>query len=255
MSGEGQNTFISSGAAAQTVIGTFGGTLPTNLTYTVGTGNINYFVGKFASQSLTTIEDTLTLNFTVILSNISAAAGINFRFGLFNVGDATTGATGGADPNSFNTSSGYWAGYSPASSVNVGIRQRTGANNVLFATGIAPQFSLPDGQFVTNLNGTYSGSLTLELLTGGQVKITSQFAGLQSNTVTDTADAFRDFNAFSFYINGTSGSAALNFSDLSVTYTSSIPEPSIYALLMSGAFGLLAILRRLNKRKSQCVTS
>ncbi|RRJ94913.1 cell wall anchor protein [Opitutaceae bacterium TAV4] len=242
-SGAGQNTFAAS-ADAGGAGGTFGGTLPGNLTFTSGTvaNTSDYFVGTFSSQSLRSVGDTLTLSFSVTLSNVQTTGSQHFRFGLFDVGTATTGAS-----STFNAATGYRADYGNNNNANNGIRQRTGTNANLFAGAATPIF--PDqtsaGFTCAPINGTYTGSLTLELLTDGHVKITSTFANQAPQSVTDSIDAFTNFNAFGFFVADTSTTqASLNFTALSVNYTA-IPEPGITAAAIALAtLGIASCIRR-----------
>lgn len=233
-SGGGQNTYGASTGSTGGQGGTFSGTLPDNLVFTSGgTTSGDYFIGKFSSQTLTNIGDTLTLSFTVTTNNFSQTGSQSIRFGFFDIGSATTGAS-----STFSAASGYRVDYGVASALN-GIRERTGTADHLFSTPSAPiigtQTSSNFSFIPANLT-TYSGSFELELLAGGEIQITSQIGGSTSASITGTAGAFTSFNAFSFYQlnnSNTGNSASVNFSSLVVEYTA-IPEPTGYAFLLAG---------------------
>lgn len=246
-SGGSQNLFAASATAGGSGLGSFSGTLPGNLIFTSGTtaGN-DYFVGKFSSHTLTSVGDTLTLGFTVTTTNFPSATPQVFRFGLFN----TTGTTGSGSPgsNSYNLASGYRVDYGTANAAN-GIRERTGAALNLYTTSSTP---LVGSQTSSNFTfspasgSTYTGSFAVQLMTGGQVQITSQINGLSpaSVSVLDTASAFTSYNTFSFFAPSASGNAAtFNFGNLSVS-TSTVPEPSGGLFLLLGGSLLTLINRR-----------
>jgi len=249
ISGGSQNTWAASNNFASGQNGTFSGTQPTNLKFTSGsttTGGFDYFLGTFSSTTLANAGDTLTLNFTVTTNNVSSTvAGQALRFGLFNVGSATTGSHT-PTANSFNAATGYRVDYGPTNNAADGIRERTSTNDNLFATGTSPLLSGQNPNDFTFLfldNTTYSGSFKLELLTGSQVKITAEIGG-NAYSVTDTASAFTTFNAFSFFVvndNSDPYQASLDFTQLSV---SSVPEPMISCLALGGFAVVLAGIRR-----------
>ncbi|AHF91304.1 anchor protein [Opitutaceae bacterium TAV5] len=201
---------------------------------------LDYFVGKFNSRSLTTVGDTLSLSFTATITNLRTDIGQTLRFGLFN----TTGTT-----NGFGNATGYRADYGASNSGN-GIRERTGTNDVLWSTGtVSPLVGDQDSSnfTFTPANGVaYTGSFTIELLSGNRVAVTSQIGSVTATSIIDDATPFTTFNAFSFLIiNGTERSD-INFSNLSVDFTagSTIPEPSTWTLLAGASVVVLAAMLR-----------
>ena len=236
VTGGGQNTFAAATGSAGGAGGSFTGSLPTNLVFTDGgTNTFDYFIGKFSTSTLTTVGDTLSLNFTATGANFSTLTGQSIRFGLFNVGTATTGAG-----STFNAATGYRADYGPANNPGPGaIRERNNTADNLFSSGVSPNLTSNSVPFTFNPNGTYSGSLTLELLAGSQVKITSQIGGTTAVSVTDTTAAFTNFNSFGFFLTDNGSPASLSFTNLTVT---SVPEPGTVALL--GLAGMAFLLRR-----------
>jgi hypothetical protein len=245
VAGAGQNTFGASTGTAGGDGGAFTGTLPTNLIFTNGdfhgatTQNFDYFVGKFTTSTLTNVGDTLSLSFTATATNFATTLGQALRFGLFNIGTATDGAS-----STYNAASGYRVDYG-SNSVSNGIRQRTGTNDNLYNTGATPIVGTQtSSDFTFAPTGSFSGSFTLELLTGNQVKITSQVGGTSAVSITDTVSAFTNFNAFSFFLaepSGGTADASLNFTTLTVT---AIPEPSTYALFAGTGLLFFAVIRR-----------
>lgn len=251
--GGSQNTWAASSTNAGGKNGTFSGTLPTNLKFANGDatqGAFDYFTGTFASTALANVGDTITLSFTFTTNKISLTTAQALRFGLFNVGSATTGSETPA-ANSFRTATGYRVDYGPLDNTSNGIRERTFTSSNLFNSGISPLLSgqnYQDFTFKFLDNTTYSGSFKLELLTGSQVKITAEIGG-NAYSLTDTASAFTTFNAFSFYITNTSvGSpdyqASLDFTALTVTI---VPEPATWGLALGGfTLALVGFRRRHN---------
>lgn len=239
VSGAGQNTFAASTNTAGGAGGAFTGTLPTNMVFTGGNVSFDYFVGKFDVNTLTNVGDTLTLTFTASAANFITFTGGSqaIRFGLFNIGSATDGAS-----NTYNAATGYRADYGVDNSPGAGaIRQRTGTSSNLFATGASPSLTSNSTLFTFAPTGTFSGSLSLELLAGNQVMITSQIGGTTAVSITDTTAAFTSFNSFGFFLTGdTAASPSLNFTNLTVT---AVPEPGAASLLCLGA-GMTCLLRR-----------
>lgn len=249
-SGGGQNTFAASTTNAVGAGGTFtGSTLPGNLKFTDGTSaaqSFDYFLGTFSSQSLT-VGSAIVLTFTATANGFQNVTQ-DLRFGLFNVGTATTGS-GTPAGNSFSTATGYRSDYGASNAAN-GIRERTGSNANLFATGASPL--LTSGTQSSNFTlvpadgTTYSGSLRIDLLAGGSVSITSQLGGLSSVTVTDATAPFTTFNAFGFFLDSAVATkASLNFTNLQIA---SVPEPTTYALLAMG-IGLVFVHARRKARR------
>ncbi|MDR1283906.1 MAG: cell wall anchor protein [Opitutaceae bacterium] len=201
---------------------------------------LDYFVGKFNSRSLATVGDTLSLSFTATITNLRTDIGQTLRFGLFN----TTGTT-----NGFGNATGYRADYGVSNSGN-GIRERTGTNDVLWSTGtVSPLVGVQDSSnfTFTPANGAaYTGSFTIELLSGNRVAVTSQIGSITATSIIDGATPFTTFNAFSFLIiNGTERSD-INFSNLSVDFTAAptIPETSASTLLAGALVIVLATMLR-----------
>lgn len=249
ISGGSQNTWAASNNFASGQNGTFSGTPPTNLKFTSGSttpGGFDYFLGTFSSTTIANAGDTLTLNFTVTTNNVSSTvAGQALRFGLFNVGSATTGSHT-PTANSFNAATGYRVDYGPTNYAADGIRERTSTNDNLFATGNSPLLTSNYEDFTFQFldNTTYSGLFKLELLAGNQVKITTEIGG-NVHSITDTASAFTTFNAFGFFVVNDSSSAphqaSLDFTQLSV---SAVPEPMISYLALGGLAVVLAGIPR-----------
>lgn len=240
------NTYIADSTTAGGG-GTFSGSiLPSNLTYANTSTSSSagaYFLGKYTASTLTSVGDSITLNFTVKLTNFDASNSQAVRFGLFNVGTATTGAAG----SGFDTSTGYRADFGSSSGAvsASGIRERTGSNANLFSTGISPELSSTAPYFTYLSGGIYNGSFTVTKTTLG-VDISAQLGDSATFTVSDTASAFTTFNAFSiFAVNGGAVSATADFTTLTV---STVPEPEAWTMVFGGMallFGRGLMRRRL----------
>lgn len=248
------NTF-----AADSGAGGAGGSVSTannQLTFTHGgaggSSTGDYFVGKF---DLTTLQvgDTISLSFTVTAPNPSLVWNSqSFRFGLFNIGDSDASTTDFGDATGFRADYGRNTG-----SVN-GFRERDGSAVNLFANASGTFVGTQSSSSFSYANtpvGTFSGSLSLTLLEGDILAVTTNFAGVDptvGNIQLSDTDAL-SFNAFSIFItkHAAPDSNAYVFSDLTVSY-SSIPEPAVTGLL-AGAAALLgvALMRRARSRKTR----
>ncbi|EIP97876.1 hypothetical protein OpiT1DRAFT_02326 [Opitutaceae bacterium TAV1] len=203
---------------------------------------LDYFTGKFESRTLTTVGDKLTLGFTATISNLRTDTVQTLRVGLFNTAGTTSG---------FGNATGYRADYG-ASGTGNGIRERIGTNNVLWASGdTSPLVGEQDSSnfiFVPVSGSEYSGSFTVELLSGNRVSVTSTIGSVTATSIIDNDTPFTTFNAFSFFIiNDSSGNRSdINFSNLSVEFTagSTIPEPSTWTLLAGASVVVLAAMLR-----------
>lgn len=240
-SGTGQNVFSSDSK-------TFTGTSSTQLVYNNGSGS-SYIVIKFGETSLTNVGDKITLSYSVAVTNGNKGAQ-NTRVGLFDVGTATD--------SDFQSATGYRADY--GSSVNSrGFYDRNiGGGGNLFAGTSYTQFDpttfgYSRGDFTLNTldpaaTVNLSGTFSIELLAGNKVKISS-FISLSPTglvaTIIDDAGVFTTFNSMAFWTTaGANGGNVLTFSDLTVTSTSTIPEPVSIAAWLSGILAMAGVMIR-----------
>ncbi|WP_043585218.1 PEP-CTERM sorting domain-containing protein [Geminisphaera colitermitum] len=234
----GQNTYVATTAQGGQGGGLSWGSGKLVFTHggTSGTSG-DYFFGKFTPQILSNVGDVLTLNFTATVTYPGTAPTGDqlFRFGFFNTGALTTEA--------FTNQTGYRVDFGTTGGANSGFRERTGSTSNLFASApTSPRLSdqtNSDYSFVITSGTAFSGSLSLELLENGSVKLTTQVGNLTSVTATDATNAFTTFDTFSFYyVRGLgTGANTVTFDSLSVAFTP-VPEPSTVAALC----GLAALL-------------
>ncbi|EIP97477.1 hypothetical protein OpiT1DRAFT_01917 [Opitutaceae bacterium TAV1] len=249
--GPGQNAYVIDSASGGNP-GNFTGSSASSLVFshavTEPTKN-GYFTASFAETSLQNVGDKLSLTFTVTGSNLRSSSGQGFRFGLFNVSDID---------GPFTDATGYRASYAGSSNTANGLYERAnsiskdnlwdGSAATRFSDSTAPSsnFSpyMPQGAGASWL----TGSLTLELLAGNQIKITSFLGDSPVSYAIDTAGTTATFNALSFFlVNNTGGTATLTFSDLNVSFTA-IPEPATAAALLSGFILLIVSAVRIHRR-------
>lgn len=208
----------------------------------VGNGTSNSAGNKsidsqFPLIELAEIGDKITLSGSVTFTGITNSAD-QFRFGLFKFNDATTDDTG-------------WRGYYLSNNGNTGngfIRDKSAANTHLYSSG-------GSGGSVSNLeiitggtgfaafnDGTYAFSLTFErvdtgLAVSGSLTNGSSYS-LTAGPATDTTNLIYEFDAVGFLFGTSLTADHVAFSNIDVTFTAAIPEPTTIAafVLSAGAF-------------------
>lgn len=187
---------------------------------------------NFSTLSLANVGDKITLSGSVTMTGITTTASGQFRFSLFegdqsnvdggyllrNGVDATSALLNSRNSGNFYSTSGIGAA----------------------GTGTAP------GVGLTN-NGTYSFSMTLELLAGNQISVITSLSDGTNDfgnaSLTDAAPNVLSFSGVGFLSGGSLNADQLSFDNIDVSLTS-IPEPSSTAFIGLAALGLILRRRR-----------
>jgi len=223
----------------------------------------------FDTQTLVDIGDSLTATYTFTTpATVGGPNGSSFRVGLFDtLGraglDANVSASSGT-PNPIYGFSG--AGTTGLPGYRLEMDVNTGTEDLSFrehdATAATPTGRLlassggftslgsgPDGVYSFVPNTTYTGSISIELISATEVQITGTLDGV-TFTTTDVFDS-TSFGLLAFHVNsnqfGSSNSAGdpdngIDFSNVTIEFTP-VPEPGTLALGLLGA-GLLVSSRR-----------
>lgn len=199
------------------------------------------------SHTLSTVGDSITLSGGVAFTNLNTPDADQFRFGLYDA-NGQSGATGWL---------GYFASNSGASAGPTYSRlwERGNPNTGSFGSGTGATVignvnaSPSNTSFVS---GTYTFSLTYTRTATG-LDITWTLIGADvtysvSKTVSDTTPQTYTFNRVGFFTGGTLDADQVSFSNIDVTYTSAIPEPSTFALALGGIACMMAVVRRRGSR-------
>lgn len=221
-------------------------------TVTLGEGqtSASTFITSFAPVSLG-VGDMLTfdLSFTTG-ATLNSATSNSFRIGLFNSGATQVAANFNSNNNAAYTDDlGYALSYNFDGTNGLGSFARSGVlPNTLLSTTASGWVAVPDVAAGTKAalaaSTTYTLTFTLARSASGIV-FTSLLNGgaisSYSRTATDTTSDSRNISAIdqlAIYVNG--GSNAVS----SLTFSSAIPEPSTYALLLGAGTIAFAGLRR-----------
>jgi len=174
-----------------------------------------------------------------------ASGNLAFRFGLFNV-------------NGSGTANG-WLGYfvgNAATSAGV-LDVRTSGNAALFTstTGTSQLASVassgPTSLTTADSTVTYSFSFTIERTSTSTLLISSslfrpsdsaQFAGFSN--ISDSAPLVFSFDRVGFQGTATLAADQIQLHNIDVTFTTAVPEPATYALIVSALCFLGAVARR-----------
>ena len=218
----------------------------------------NQVWATFGSTTLD-IGDTINASFNFDVSggsNGNATADGSLRIGLFNVGTPVTSDLNGTIANSsWNGATGYSAfvDVSPSfdTTATSTLRQRTGANDTLWAGGATSTLSttlVGDGTIYTGLTNNlttdplrFLASLSITRTAADSISLTLTITGpgtSQTLTATDASGTATTFNTFSFF---TGTTVAQDFAIDNVVVTV-VPEPS--GILAAALAPILLGLRR-----------
>jgi hypothetical protein len=247
----GENTYGISGGATNVGFA-FGGA---NTTVTVSNTNQNStLVGNFSDTALS-VGDILRLSFAFTASGNSTSAQ-NIRFGFLNSNNTPFTANAQTNGTVGINDSGYFARYTPTSTVNAGDnynkRDGTTGSTATLLTGTAPPTTSLAANITTTAVGTFgvpvTGFFQLERTASG-VLMSSQLGGSITSSFLDTTSPFTVFNEVGFFFNG-NVAPSFAFTDFSVVFsTSAIPEPSTYSAVAGLAvLGFVAVRRRRGAR-------
>ncbi|HWL52209.1 MAG TPA: hypothetical protein VNQ90_07230 [Chthoniobacteraceae bacterium] len=242
-----------SGDANTFLVGT-DNTPATTATLTSDPGSLTFvskagiLVVQFANVSLANVGQSITLTYTVTLSNFDNGSR-GLRLGLFH---HDTGSLLSADITGVSSGFTGYQGYVETRRVT-----STNANSSEFArrdptrgalmdlTG-APILGNPTGGLNAVNGQTYQGSLTLERTGVSEITFTHQF-GNDIQIYTDTgASMLTAFDTVAFRTDRADATVATSMVFTSFTLTQTIPEPGAAWLLLP-ALGLLAWPLRLKK--------
>lgn len=196
-------------------------------------GEGELYASLSSTLSLVNVGDTITLSGSVKMDGIPGSMSRQIRFALYNSNSADASTTG----NYIVTA---------ASSTTSALYKRVAGTD--FASTGSQTVLIDDGANGPNFvdGATYDFQLTLKLLAGGDVSITSslndgtnEYAGM---TYTDTSSPITNVNSVGFLFGGSSDLNLGTFENVDVTYTAAVPEPSATSLI--GLAGLGMILRR-----------
>lgn len=184
------------------------------------------FVGSFASTTLATTGDSITLSLD--LQFPSGRSGGNFRIGLFSDG----GTPNTADNQGVNNNdAGYFLqlGTPEPSSNGVSSLQKSTAN--LFDSGALVGSNIATG--IVKDNAFHTLTLTVERTGVSEVTLTGTLTGATSNTSfsrVDSSGLLTTFNEIG--VRYASSDHPYNIDNVVVTTT--IPEPGSFVLALSG---------------------
>lgn len=213
-----------------------------------------YFTADGSAAALTNTGDSLSVSFTFSLDGAAGASATNttaMRIGLF---DSTAGNRIAADglnaTDTFDNYTGYIAAMAPGTSVASGLSLRerttlTGAN-LISSTTAYTAFSGSAASQAFTYGSTYTGVFSVtKTATGVDLGIAFTGLGLSSySLVKSDSTPVTAFDTFVFH-NVSNVADSITITDLVVTHTSAIPEPSSFAALAGlGVLGLAASRRR-----------
>ena len=196
----------------------------------------------FGSQPLG-VGETITLTFSVTLNYNGTASSDAFRFGIFNSGGSfpsgdSTGANGSNSAYNAWTGYSYWSPFGTIAGANTTLRERTGTDFILYASGANTNSNSAAYTSGSIANSTYSGSFSITN-NGSSLAISSTLGGNTQNW-TDTSPSATTFDSISFFAGSTPLGSAGSFT-LDNVMVEIIPEPSS---LLFAAIAPLALLRR-----------
>lgn len=229
-----------------------------------GTGS-RYALGYFPLVTVSNNETTPTVFTLEFTTGASGATASNLRIALLDTRpNGTVVADGGAGNSVYVDDVGYGF-FSSASTVGGGnttaLTLRTYQRNTLTSTNpLSAAGDWGNNSGTTQLanssgssgyfqaNTSYSLNVSM-LLTSGSLAMTTSltggnFSGL-SYTATDAVTPTTDFNALIFRLGGNGQFADINFTSLTISGVSAVPEPSSYAAFAGlGVLGLATMRRR-----------
>ncbi|EIQ01209.1 PEP-CTERM putative exosortase interaction domain-containing protein [Opitutaceae bacterium TAV1] len=177
------------------------------------------------------VGDSITLSGAVTFTGLASPQADQFRFGLYDVNNQS-GATG-------------WLGYFATNSGGGGnpnsrLWERDPGNTTSFGsngTGSATQRASVSASPANNAfaSGAYTFSLTITRSDSG-LDLAWSITGTNvtytvSGTYADTTPQTYTFDRVGFFTGGGLNADQVSFSNIDVTYTSAVPEPSTWAML------------------------